>query len=380
MDGAQFDLIVEKAVKGDMSAFEELCNEKYKLIFYYASRVMVNYHDAEDASQESILTLYKEIGRLRSVQAFDTWLYRIVTNVCYNMLRKKKKRDHDADLQEYIESLPESNVRFLPHERVIEDERSDILKAMIERLPGRRRHMVEMYYYDEKSYAEIATELGVTQATVASTLTRAKQTLRNEIEKLPDEINIDSRKAVSAAMMLLSPAAAGHSSHAGMFAGFRAVYLKFAHIAGVAGAKTVAAATTLIVTSTVVVSAGSVAIVDYVTTEEPSNVASAPAVTEEVSSRDDVAIAAAIPNVNADGVQINPARIKLNSDAELTDVSWSIISDASGELTDSGEGEIVEAPLKALRELKLYGKYILEFTYTNASGQGAVSEEFIIAE
>ncbi|MDR0817799.1 MAG: hypothetical protein LBN35_04085, partial [Clostridiales Family XIII bacterium] len=162
--------------------------------------------------------------------------------------------------------------------------------------------------------------------------------------------------------------------------GWRAIYLKAAHAAGIAGAKAVSTAAVLTVTSVITVSVGATAAIDQVTHREylrepsPSS-----AVMEEIGGGSAATSDAEPAPGGEDAGTVNPKRIALSSEEVLTDVSWIIRDNASGEVVYSGTGDEVIAPLAALRAGRAKGVYTLEFTYKGSAGPGTVQETFSIS-
>ena len=83
---------VRRVQSGDMDAFERLVTANEKQVFHLAKGKLGNEQDAQDATQETFLKVYTSIGKFRGDCRFSVWVYRIATNVCLDMLRKKGRR------------------------------------------------------------------------------------------------------------------------------------------------------------------------------------------------------------------------------------------------------------------------------------------------
>jgi|GEM_PF-362866 len=171
--------LVKKSRRGDKDAFRDLVNLKARSIVYIAIHLMGNRVDGEDAAQEAIITLGKKIGTLRKAELFDSWLYRIVYNVCMDEKRKKaRKVEGSTELDTLAMLVPEKSREVLPEEKMQDlATKEEIIEALAE-LPERHRLIVIMYYYEEMSYSEIAGALEVSEQVVANTLSRAKAKMR----------------------------------------------------------------------------------------------------------------------------------------------------------------------------------------------------------
>jgi len=181
--------LAKRAIKGNRKAFEELCVRKTQSMIYNAYAILGDLHEAEDAAQESMVIMYKSIGKLKSPEAIDIWMLRIVQNKSLRMLAKRKGRaeEIESDNDEAwagIEGIEESDAEFLP-ERFAEDaELSARLHEIIMALPKKRRQAVFLYYYDDLSYKEIAEVMDASIKTVSANITRARQMIRAELERL----------------------------------------------------------------------------------------------------------------------------------------------------------------------------------------------------
>lgn len=174
--------LVEKASNGDQKAFEEIIRLKSRTILFNSLSIIGKYQDAEDAAQEVILKMYKNIKGLKNPKAFNAWMQRIITNVCYSMGRKKKSRHEKLDFEDYSDQLVEEEKEFLPHEYVETIESQNMLKEIVDDLPEKRRRAIIMYYFDEMSYSEIAYAMNVTVSTVSTNILQAKRTIKDEME------------------------------------------------------------------------------------------------------------------------------------------------------------------------------------------------------
>ncbi|MDR0875253.1 MAG: hypothetical protein LBN12_03460, partial [Clostridiales Family XIII bacterium] len=90
--------LARDAARGRKGAFDELCRRKQRDIAFAAYTMLGNYHDAEDAAQETILTMYRYIGKLKAPEAIDVWIEKIVRNRCSEILKKRTGRKDEVDV------------------------------------------------------------------------------------------------------------------------------------------------------------------------------------------------------------------------------------------------------------------------------------------
>ncbi|MCX6329316.1 MAG: sigma-70 family RNA polymerase sigma factor [Bacteroidia bacterium] len=186
-DNAKNDLIlVEEAKKGNEKAFAGLMNRYRDSIYYMLLKMVNNPSDAEDLTIEAFGKAFRSIDTYTPRFAFSTWLFMIATNNCIDFIRKKQSspiplnqwQDSSDNLTINIQSdLPD------PEETLINDQKIAILRKIVNQLKSPYREIIELRYYKEYSYEEIAAELNVPIGTVKAQLYRAKSLLYNIFTK-----------------------------------------------------------------------------------------------------------------------------------------------------------------------------------------------------
>jgi RNA polymerase sigma-70 factor (ECF subfamily) len=149
-----------------------------------------NQHDAEDVAQETVISMYRFIGKLKSPEAVDVWINSIVRSRCMDLLRKRAPQRQELDIDDELIDIPEDDDRdFLP-EAFAEDEalRSQLMEAVMQ-LPDKAREVITLYYYEGLSYKEIAKVTGTKMATVSTNLIHARNTLKKKLTKGDKDIN-----------------------------------------------------------------------------------------------------------------------------------------------------------------------------------------------
>jgi len=149
--------------------------------------------EAEDLAQDSLLRVYRNIGRFRFEASFDTWLFQIAGNVWKNALRSQATRKRQADrisLDQVLdpeEREPEpEDPSDGPLEQALADERTRLLHAALDTLPPKMRACMLLRLGQGMKYHEIAAVMRVTIATVKSQLSAAQKRLRPLLEKHSD--------------------------------------------------------------------------------------------------------------------------------------------------------------------------------------------------
>lgn len=182
-DNARNDLIlVEEARKGNEKAFAGLMNRYRDSIYYMLLKMVNNPSDAEDLTIEAFGKAFRSIDTYTPRFAFSTWLFMIATNNCIDFIRKKQSSPIPLDQWQDSSDNPTINIQSDlpdPEEALINDQKIAILRKIVNQLKSPYREIIELRYYKEYSYEEIAAELNVPIGTVKAQLYRAKSLLYN---------------------------------------------------------------------------------------------------------------------------------------------------------------------------------------------------------
>jgi RNA polymerase sigma-70 factor (ECF subfamily) len=186
-DKAKNDLLlVESAKNGNEKAFSSLLNRYRDSIYYMLLKMVNNSSDAEDLTIEAFGKAFHNIDSFTPEYAFSTWLFKIATNNCIDFIRKKQVTPTPIDqLQDDLDSVTVNIQSDLPdpEETLINDQKIAVLRDIVNQLKPRYRNLIDLRYYKEYSYEEIAAELKLPIGTVKAQLYRAKSLLYNIFTK-----------------------------------------------------------------------------------------------------------------------------------------------------------------------------------------------------
>jgi RNA polymerase sigma-70 factor, ECF subfamily len=186
-------VLVEQAQAGNRPAFEELVRRYDRDVLRLALNLMKRTEDARDVYQEAFLKVYRNLQRFRFECSFYTWLYRIVTNVCLDHLRRRQARPEDQAPEttfssqfedagtDFFERQREHRATLDPERHLLGQEIQKRLSAAMERLSPRERIVFEMKHYQGLKLRAIGDALGTSEETVKNSLFRATRKLRNEL-------------------------------------------------------------------------------------------------------------------------------------------------------------------------------------------------------
>jgi RNA polymerase sigma-70 factor, ECF subfamily len=184
--------LVAEAQTGGCAAFEELVRRYDRDVLRLALNLMKRPEDARDVYQEAFLKVYRNLHRFRFECSFYTWLYRIVTNVCLDQLRRRQARPedqapelgagrHDEGITDFFERQREHRPTLDPERRLVGKEIQARIALAMERLSPRERIVFEMKHYQGLKLRAIGDALGTTEETVKNSLFRATRKLRSQL-------------------------------------------------------------------------------------------------------------------------------------------------------------------------------------------------------
>jgi len=188
--------LIERAQGGDREAFEALVHRYDRDVLRIALNVLHRTEDARDVYQEAFLKIYKNLPRFRFECSFYTWMYRVVTNVCLDHLRRRASRPEDqapeyasnlrgdAPTADFFDQQQQTGAANDPEQRLRGLEIGRRISAALELLTPRERMVFEMKHYQGLKLRAIGEALGTTEETVKNSLFRATRKLRAQLEGL----------------------------------------------------------------------------------------------------------------------------------------------------------------------------------------------------
>ncbi len=198
-DKAKYDLeLVGRAIAGDQKAYAELLSRYRDSIYFMLLKMVNNKSDAEDLTIEAFGKAFKNIRQYSPNYAFSTWLFKIASNNGIDFLRRKRGFIVSIDGDEQKEDSKPMTVideGLDPAEAMIKSQIADLVRTVVQKLKPRYRTLVEMRYFQELSYEEIATQLDLPLGTVKAQLFRSRELLYNILkntETAQDHYRADS--------------------------------------------------------------------------------------------------------------------------------------------------------------------------------------------
>jgi len=180
--------LVLAAIAGSQRAYGSLLNRYRASVYNHLLKMVRNPDDAEDLTLEAFGKAFKKLDTYAPHYAFSTWLFKIAVNNCIDHIRKKRLRflSIDAPMESGGEKDFTASIRTSarnPEEEVIRNQKLQMVRHQLTNLSTKYRLMIELRYYEELSYEEIANELEIPLGTVKAQLFRAKEMLFNLMQR-----------------------------------------------------------------------------------------------------------------------------------------------------------------------------------------------------
>ncbi|MFC2100536.1 RNA polymerase sigma factor [Bacteroidota bacterium] len=181
--------LVQQAIgSGDQKAYAELMYHYKDSLYFMLLKMTNNPIDADDLTIEAFGKAFKNLHQYTPDFAFSTWLFKIASNNCIDYLRKKKKNTLSIDQSyepdngsELANKLPAETLD--PEENFIKKQKANLMRDVVEKLKPHYKLLIEMRYFKEYTYEEIAEELSLPLGTVKAQLFRAREFLYNILKK-----------------------------------------------------------------------------------------------------------------------------------------------------------------------------------------------------
>ena len=177
--------LIRSAQRGDQDAFEQLVRLYDQNVLRLAFNLLRSVEDAHDIYQEAFLRVHKNLHSFRFDCSFHTWLYRIVTNLCLDALRKRRVRREESSVVETSEgvvnrmdTVEEERAHGNPQRQLLSNQLGEKIQEVLSSLTPRERTVFEMRHYQGLRLKTIGEILGTSEEAAKNCLFRATQKMR----------------------------------------------------------------------------------------------------------------------------------------------------------------------------------------------------------
>jgi RNA polymerase sigma-70 factor (ECF subfamily) len=188
------DDLIREAQHGERAAFDSLVRRYDQSVLRLALHMLGNEQDAQDVNQEAFLKAYRHLGNFRFECSFYTWLYRIVTNLCLDHLRRRKSRREDpatvidsrGDEMDLLSNISDTRSMANPARELDRKSMGESINQALDKLTPRERTVFELKHYQGLKLRTIGEMLSTTEETAKNTLFRATRKLRAHLADLKE--------------------------------------------------------------------------------------------------------------------------------------------------------------------------------------------------
>ncbi len=186
---AEDDDYIREAQRGERTAFDALVRRYDQSVLRLALHMLGNEQDAQDVHQEAFIKAFRHLGNFRFECSFYTWLYRIVTNLCLDQLRRRKSRREDpatvldsgGDEMDLMANVTDDRAMANPGRELDRKVMAEQIAVALDKLTPRERTVFELKHYQGLKLRTIGEMLSTTEETAKNTLFRATRKLREQL-------------------------------------------------------------------------------------------------------------------------------------------------------------------------------------------------------
>jgi RNA polymerase sigma-70 factor (ECF subfamily) len=173
MDMAEENILIKKILAGDADAYRQLVERYQTGLIIHCENIIKDRADAADIAQEAFVKAYYQLERFDADKGrFSTWLYRIGTNLALDFLRKNKRVINVDEIEAHAEATMPA---------YLEDDKQTIRSAIAALEPPKYGEIIRAYFWDGKSYQDIAKQYGTSTNTIGTWMHRAKAQLKEKL-------------------------------------------------------------------------------------------------------------------------------------------------------------------------------------------------------
>ena len=184
--------LIREAQRGNRAAFEDLVRQYDSAVLRLAYHLTRNEQDAQDIYQEAFLKAYRYLGNFRFECSFYTWIYRIVTNLCLDLLRRRKSRREDQAVTfdssgeeiDLLTNVSDQRASANPDRELNRKFLGERIREALDKLTPRERMVFELKHFQGLKLRTIGEILNTTEETAKNTLFRATRKLRANLAEL----------------------------------------------------------------------------------------------------------------------------------------------------------------------------------------------------
>lgn len=183
--------LIQRALDGNQSAFTALVDKYQKGVHALVWQKIGDFHIAQEITQDAFLRAYQKLGSLKNHKLFSGWLYVIATNLCNEWIRKKRIPMQSLETVDSKEVDQVAYTQYIEEQRAadVDEARRELVRNLLKKLPESERTVMTLHYIGEMTCESISKFLGVSQNTIKSRLSRARNRLKKEETMIKENLS-----------------------------------------------------------------------------------------------------------------------------------------------------------------------------------------------
>ncbi|MGB6150620.1 MAG: RNA polymerase sigma factor [Pricia sp.] len=182
--------LIDAILAGDTQSFSGIVDRYKDLVFTLALRMLKHREEAEEASQDTFIKVFRSLNRFRGESKLSTWIYKVAYHTCLDRLKKQKREQHVVAIDEYTENQVKTIDNAL--DRMQKEERKDAIQDCLKLLPSADSALLTLFYFEDLSLDEIAKIVDLTANNVKVKLFRGRKKLTGILrDRLAPELIAD---------------------------------------------------------------------------------------------------------------------------------------------------------------------------------------------
>ncbi len=174
--------LIEECRRGNFNNFRKLIELTSPFAYSVAFRILGNEDQAKDVVQETMITIWQKLKRIKSAEVYKTWIYRIVVNKCYDHMRKRK-RNPEFVTDEQTWELISNRISVEPSVTLENSETAKIIGILTKKLSPRQKTVFVLSDLEGMSNDEISEITGISKSAVKANLYHARKSISEKVEK-----------------------------------------------------------------------------------------------------------------------------------------------------------------------------------------------------
>jgi len=183
--------LVREAQRGNHAAFAQLVHTHDEAVLKLALRITGSESDAQDIYQEAFLKIYRKLDGFRFQCSISTWIYRVVTNVCLDHLRRSRKRKESSAIQvgaegeefDLLTEVSDDRLAHNPERQLLGGELGEHILRALQKLTPQERMVFDLKHFQGMKLRAVGEILDISEGSAKTTLVRATQKLRSQLTR-----------------------------------------------------------------------------------------------------------------------------------------------------------------------------------------------------